>query len=511
MVISDRWRHALPWIAAIGIATLVVWQTSVLIAANWNFTTDDAYITLRYARNLAEGHGVVWNIGETPPVEGYSNFSFVLLGAAALELGLDPIVTFKVAGVVALAATCVTSWLLARCWLGPVGAAIPALVLTHYVGTVFWTTSGLETPVFQSLVVGAVAAFAWALRRSRTEPGALPSPRLLLLAGLLAFLASITRPEGPLVAVGIGIGLSVHLSALSDTPWRSRVRVLSWFLLAFAVPYCAYFGWRWLHFERLLPNTVYCKSQHGEGSLQIISDYGELAWPYVVLALAHDWRKRDPRVIVLLAIPLLYAITLVNVDPIIGMYNRHALTAWALLLVGASIGFVNLLSLVPGLRAGGREWVAAGLALIWVTGSMRVDPWFFEAHAKRYVARELDRKDVGEWLRAHVGLDEEYVIGDCGVIPYIGRGKAIDAFCLNNRDMTRPPIDGSRVRFVEHVLASAPAWIVVHSRAMDRLNPRPEYGFYANLIAHPAFAHYKLVTKIAARQRVFVYWIYRRR
>ena len=32
---------------------------------------DDAMISMRYARNLAEGHGLVWNPGER--VEGYSN------------------------------------------------------------------------------------------------------------------------------------------------------------------------------------------------------------------------------------------------------------------------------------------------------------------------------------------------------------------------------------------------------------------------------------------------------
>jgi hypothetical protein len=34
---------------------------------------DDAMISLRYARNLTEGHGLVWNPGENPPVEGITN------------------------------------------------------------------------------------------------------------------------------------------------------------------------------------------------------------------------------------------------------------------------------------------------------------------------------------------------------------------------------------------------------------------------------------------------------
>lgn len=41
---------------------------------------DDAMISMRYAKNLAEGYGLVWNPGETP-VEGYSNPLWVIFMA----------------------------------------------------------------------------------------------------------------------------------------------------------------------------------------------------------------------------------------------------------------------------------------------------------------------------------------------------------------------------------------------------------------------------------------------
>ncbi|MBI4720024.1 MAG: hypothetical protein HY770_02080, partial [Chitinivibrionia bacterium] len=44
----------------------------------WMTTKDDAFITFRYARHLAGGHGLVWNIGEAP-VEGYTNFLFLVI------------------------------------------------------------------------------------------------------------------------------------------------------------------------------------------------------------------------------------------------------------------------------------------------------------------------------------------------------------------------------------------------------------------------------------------------
>ena len=42
---------------------------------------DEAMVSMRYARNLAHGDGLVWNPGETP-VEGYTNFLWTLALAA---------------------------------------------------------------------------------------------------------------------------------------------------------------------------------------------------------------------------------------------------------------------------------------------------------------------------------------------------------------------------------------------------------------------------------------------
>ena len=83
-------------IAALLGAAMAV-QAFALLQATWGFTTDDVYISLRYARNLVAGEGLRWNAGEAP-VEGYSNFAFVMAGAAALAGGLDPVVVLKTVG-----------------------------------------------------------------------------------------------------------------------------------------------------------------------------------------------------------------------------------------------------------------------------------------------------------------------------------------------------------------------------------------------------------------------------
>ena len=50
--------------------------------------TEDAHITFRFARHLAEGHGFTWNINEAP-VEGFTSFIWVLIAAIGIESNLN--------------------------------------------------------------------------------------------------------------------------------------------------------------------------------------------------------------------------------------------------------------------------------------------------------------------------------------------------------------------------------------------------------------------------------------
>jgi arabinofuranosyltransferase len=64
------------WFIIIGYifyAALYIFRTSFMVGNERYFVLfDDAMISMRYAKHLAEGYGPVWNIGETP-VEGYTN------------------------------------------------------------------------------------------------------------------------------------------------------------------------------------------------------------------------------------------------------------------------------------------------------------------------------------------------------------------------------------------------------------------------------------------------------
>ena len=130
------------------IAALVL--SVVVLAAHQGYlrpwTLDDAYITFRYSRNLAEGHGAVFNPGER--VEGYTSFLWMAIMAAAHLVGANIVVASKIVGggvtlawFAALAA--------AHRWIRGLDPLVTgsALALCGTVGLASrWSMSGMETP-----------------------------------------------------------------------------------------------------------------------------------------------------------------------------------------------------------------------------------------------------------------------------------------------------------------------------------------------------------------------------
>ena len=122
---------------------LVPW--AALVRWFW-FVSDDAYISFRYSRNWGTGLGLVYNPGESPPTEGFSNFSMVALGAAVEALGLDIAFWLPLACAVAGLFLIVAVW---RALRGPLGLGRmesfgATALLAWSAPFAVWSTSGLE-------------------------------------------------------------------------------------------------------------------------------------------------------------------------------------------------------------------------------------------------------------------------------------------------------------------------------------------------------------------------------
>src|SRR5262249_34866734 len=137
-------------------------------------------------------------------------------------------------------------------------AAVPPLLLACSSGFACWSSGGLETQLFTLLVAAALDAFV----------AAATEPRALRRLGATLALASMTRPEGPMIAAVLGAvwlahRLWAHLARGTGTgtgaaPPAGRDAALAavWFLALWA----PWFAWRWWYYGWPFPNTYYVKA-----------------------------------------------------------------------------------------------------------------------------------------------------------------------------------------------------------------------------------------------------------
>ncbi|MBK7874838.1 MAG: hypothetical protein IPJ77_03655 [Planctomycetes bacterium] len=246
-------------------AFLLALPVFLACAARYAFTCDDAFISFRYARHLAEGAGLAFNRGEAPPVEGFSNLLWVLWTSPWIALGMDPALVANATSIACGAALVgLVARLASRRWkLGFVPSAGAALFLATLPTFTAWSTSGLETLPF------ALAVFA-VFERLVVVPG---RPRVVG-AVLALVLASLLRADGAAWALVSALAAGLATPAESRAAWRRAVLVV---VAVLALVLVALGAWRYATFGELLPNTARVKAGLSELRLERGAKY-VLTW-----------------------------------------------------------------------------------------------------------------------------------------------------------------------------------------------------------------------------------------
>lgn len=207
------------------------------------WTSDDAFISFRYALNFIRGDGLVFNVGEK--VEGYTNFLWTIWIALGLKLGADAEAWANIWSIASYVGCILLLAQLAwkRNSRPPITLPIPIaaiLGLAHRDLAIF-ATSGLETATFTLLAFAGYFVMV---------SGQLDSRRSAL-AGFLFALGSMTRPDGVLLGFVAGC-------FILGTYRRGALLFAAAFLLIW-IPFMA---WRVSYYGDIFPNTYYAKSAY---------------------------------------------------------------------------------------------------------------------------------------------------------------------------------------------------------------------------------------------------------
>jgi hypothetical protein len=467
------------------LAKLATFATAGLVMATllYNFRgyiVDDSFITYRYSRNLAGGLGLSWNPGESP-VEGYSNFLWMLVSSVALRVGLDPVVTSRVLGGLATAASAFALYALARGLGGsPARSALPVLLFAAIPAFALWSMSGLETA---SVVLFAILFFhALAVE--------LAQERLPWRSALWGVMLVLSRPDG-LVLVGLALLPLVWQAPASRVRWLARLAAM------LAVPVAAYQLWRWATFGTLTANTVSAKVRPLAG-LDLVTDFLAYTLPLLVLAALRAGSRAAGPVERSLAISTAgFMVLAVNVAPHVGHAHRFFLPVLAPLLALAALPSLEGSAL---LRAPGALARRLAVALLFV---YLLAPVFrLKAYAD-IEAAGLARAHipVGEALRRTFTPDDVLAASDCGVIPYLCDMRTVDIYGLTDRRIA------TRGFSADYVLERRPAALILNSLDVAAFRGREPYdhALHDRVAGNPDY-------QLAARVPYIAYslWVYSR-
>jgi len=224
-----------------------------VLVARTNFLIDDAFISFRYARNWAESGIPAYNLGTgAEPVEGYSNFLWVLLLKWCYQIGLPLEWAARAISMVMGGATVLLLDRVLRrgLGLGRLPAALGTISLAAFPPFVVWCTSGLETACFSLLLLVCFAQL--------TRPG---EERVLVtgtFAGFAALGLALVRVEGFLWVLAVAGCAWLANQMRRDTPVGHK-RFGPYFVV-YLVGFGAFLLWRHAVYGEWLANTVHAKA-----------------------------------------------------------------------------------------------------------------------------------------------------------------------------------------------------------------------------------------------------------
>ncbi|SFB60972.1 hypothetical protein SAMN05216266_1275 [Amycolatopsis marina] len=363
------WGYAL--VGVLGGTALIGWHGSRF--GNW--IIDDAAITFAYARTVAEGHGVALQPGADPS-EGFSNPSWFLLLVLGRLIGLfdhgtilgvpDYVLFPKALALICCAGIVLACYYAARKvtrWAG-LTALVSGALMAANPSFVIWCFSGLENSLFALAVTWLAVVMFRAAVDERFLDG-----RTALIAGALAALAALTRPDGLIYVAAYPL---VVLLFVDRANLGTSIRSTLLSAAAFAAPVGAYFTWRYLEFGKLLSLPALAKNQElpeftdlsrSDELLQYVGAPAGIAFAVLVgMVLLRPSRLRAGM------IPLLVTLTLAVVafavlKPDWMGQQRFATPVWAL---GALAGTLAAGAVLRHSGVRGRVVLSAGLVVVFI-------------------------------------------------------------------------------------------------------------------------------------------------
>lgn len=391
---------------------------------------EDAAMIMRYAQHLAGGHGIVWNIGEAP-VDGATDFLFMVVSAALIKLGLSVGQSVRSIGFVShLLTILIIYWTNRRIHNGSIALSLlSGLYLA--VGTgLSYVSAYFGTPFF-----ALAAASTWTLGLILIKEEN-PHWWLSLAFALSGLTTGLIRPEGVILAS------LMLLAVILLRGLKKSISTLVIFGAVFLILGGAYFLWRWDYFGYPLPNPFYKKGDGGwswhtfdASMLNML----RLSLP-VVFAFILGFRSRET-----MKTTLAYMLPIVGFAAAFGLVSDEMNYGARFQYATVPLALMSWIPLVRGLNFEAltqtkvRERSVYYVALIGLAAGIIYYSWFqtcfltlYQQSCDRPYERD-GRLEMAQMLAEFRGKGYVMAVTEAGLLPYYSGWDAIDTWGLNDQ------------------------------------------------------------------------------
>jgi len=391
---------------------------------------EDAAMIMRYAQHLAGGHGIVWNIGEAP-VDGATDFLFMVVSAALIKLGLSVGQSVRSIGFVShLLTILIIYWTNRRIHNGSIALSLlSGLYLA--VGTgLSYVSAYFGTPFF-----ALAAASTWTLGLILIKEEN-PHWWLSLAFALSGLTTGLIRPEGVILAS------LMLLAVILLRGLKKSISTLVIFGAVFLILGGAYFLWRWDYFGYPLPNPFYKKGDGGwswhtfdASMLNML----RLSLP-VVFAFILGFRSRET-----MKTTLAYMLPIVGFAAAFGLVSDEMNYGARFQYATVPLALMSWIPLVRGFNFEAltqtkvRERSVYYVALIGLAAGIIYYSWFqtcfltlYQQSCDRPYERD-GRLEMAQMLAEFRGKGYVMAVTEAGLLPYYSGWDAIDTWGLNDQ------------------------------------------------------------------------------
>ena len=404
----------------------------------WNFIIDDAFITFRYAKNVYFHQQMVFNVGEIP-VEGYSNFLWVLLMTVSFPLNIDPIVFSKLSGMIFCHLSVFILYKLA--FLLNKSEKFSNFIIVFYVLTpniALWSVGGLETSLFSFLLLISVYFFIIDISKRKNNP--------IKISPLFFVLLSLTRHEGLIVFGLTWLFFTCLLFKNKKVSKLQKLCQLLYFTGFFAIIYAPYFFWRVSYYNNILPHTFSAK----QGVFSLGLFLGRLGF-YIPLILLltpvflliggnflknSKLRFKNEEKLYLLLLILIFSILLLLITSWMpGFRFTVPIIPLIYLLLPKSLNFLTILG--RNYRNDIELWKnikKITILVICVSNVLLIFTFYPFANAYGIGLRDCNIM-LGKWINENTSENASLAVWDVGALPFYSNIRTIDIYPYSLQDL----------------------------------------------------------------------------